>query len=135
VSDDEKQILQLFEDGDRALIAANLAELSRIFADDYVQYDESGKLFTKQDVLDNLKSGAVRYIAMISTGRRVRLVRDDLAIVHGSEEDDVEKGGQRFPVSYVYMDVVVKRDGRWQIVGSQLAQNRNDTNGLSPLCS
>ena len=45
-----------------------------------------------------------------------------MAIVHGSEEDDVEQGGQRFPVSYVYMDVVVKREGRWQIVGSQLAK-------------
>ena len=122
MDDDEKQILQLFEDGDRALIAADLAELSRIFADDYVQYDEAGKMFTKQDVLDNLKSGAVRYIAMISTGRRVRLLSDDLAIVHGSEEDDVAQGGRRFPVSYIYMDVVVKRDGSWQIVGSQLAK-------------
>jgi uncharacterized protein (TIGR02246 family) len=122
VSDDEKQILRLFEDGDRALIAADLVELSRIFADDYVQYDESGKSFTKQEVLNNLKSGTIRYLSMISTGRRIRLLSDDLAIVHGSEEDDVEQGGQRFPVSYIYMDVVVKRDGRWQIVGSQLAR-------------
>ena len=36
------QILELFEEGDRALIAVDIAELSRIFADDYVQYDESG---------------------------------------------------------------------------------------------
>lgn len=34
---DEQQIVKLFEDGDRALIVADLAELSRIFADDYVQ--------------------------------------------------------------------------------------------------
>jgi hypothetical protein len=39
----KEQILKLFEDGDRALIAADIAELSRIFADDYVQYDESGR--------------------------------------------------------------------------------------------
>jgi hypothetical protein len=45
-----------------------------------------------------------------------------MAIVHGSEEDDVEQGGQRFPVRYIYMDVVVKRNGKWQIVGSQLAK-------------
>jgi len=121
MENDEKEILRLFEDGDRALIAADVAELSRIFADHYIQYDESGKMFTKQDVLNNLKSGAVRYIALISTGRRIRVLSDDLAIVHGSEEDDVEQGGRRFPVSYIYMDVVVKRDGRWQIVGSQLA--------------
>ncbi|HWW13265.1 MAG TPA: nuclear transport factor 2 family protein [Candidatus Dormibacteraeota bacterium] len=119
---DEQQILKLFEDGDRALMAADVAELSRIFADDYVQYDESGDSFTKQDVINNLKTGTIRYLAMTSTGRRIRLLSNELAIVHGSEEDDVEQGGRRFPVRYVYMDVVVKRNGRWQIVGSQLAK-------------
>jgi hypothetical protein len=63
---------------------------------------------------------------MISTGRRIRLLSDELAIVHGSEEDDVEQGGRRFPVRYIYMDVVVKREGRWQIVGSQLARTVGD---------
>ena len=46
---DEQLIVKLFEDGDRALIAADLPELSRIFADDYVQYDEAGKASTKQE--------------------------------------------------------------------------------------
>jgi Domain of unknown function (DUF4440) len=119
---DEQQILKLFEDGDRALMAADVAELSRIFADDYVQYDESGDSSTKQDVINNLKTGTIRYLAMVSTGRRIRLLSDELAIVHGSEEDDVEQGGRRFPVRYIYMDVVVKRNGGWQIVGSQLAR-------------
>jgi uncharacterized protein (TIGR02246 family) len=119
---DERQILQLFEEGDRALIAADAAELSRIFADDYIQYDESGESLTKQDVINNLKTGTIRYLAMTSTGRRVRLLSNELAIVHGSEDDDIEQGGRRFPVRYIYMDVVVKRNGRWQIVGSQLAK-------------
>jgi len=119
---DEQQILQLFEEGDRALIAADAAELSRIFADDYIQYDESGESFTKRDVLSNLRTGAIRYISMVSTGRRIRLLNENLAIVHGSEDDDVEQGGRRFPVRYFYMDVVTKRNGKWQIVGSQLAK-------------
>jgi uncharacterized protein (TIGR02246 family) len=123
---DELQIVKLFEDGDRALIAADTSALSRIFADDYVQYDEYGESHTKQDVIKNLETGAIRYLSMVSTGRRIRLLSDELAIVHGSEEDDVEKGGQRFPVRYIYMDVVVKRDGKWQIVGSQLARPANE---------
>jgi uncharacterized protein (TIGR02246 family) len=122
LNDDEQEITKLFEDGDRALVAADAAELSRIFADDYVQYDESGKAFTKQDVIKSLTSGAIRYVAMISIGRRIRLLNENVAIVQGSESDEVEQNGRRFPVRYVYMDVVVKRDGRWQIVGSQLAK-------------
>lgn len=119
---DERQILKLFEDGDRALIAADVVALSRIFADDYIQYDATGRASTKQDVLNNLKSGVIRYISMVSTGRKIRLLSRDAAIVHGSEEDDIEQAGRRFPVRYIYMDAVVKRNGRWQIVGSQLAK-------------
>jgi hypothetical protein len=120
---DEQQIMKLFEDGDRALVSRDVAELSRIFADDYLRYDESGKSFTKQDMINNLKSGAMRYIAVISIGRRVRLLNENAGIVQGSESDEVEQNGRRFPVRYVYMDVVVKRNGTWQIVGSQLAKS------------
>ena len=122
MSHDEQEILKLFEDGDSALVAANIAELSRIFADDYVQYGESGKPSTKQEVLANLESGAIRYVSMISTSRRIRLLTEEVAIVHGSEDDEVEQGGKRFAARYIYMDVVVKREGRWQIVGSQLSK-------------
>jgi hypothetical protein len=122
VHSDELQIEKLFEDGDRALMAADLPELSRIFAEDYIQYDETGIPSTKKDVLNNLKSGKIRYISMTSTGRQIRLLGKDVAIVHGSEDDEVERAGKRFLVRYVYMDAVVKRNGQWQIVASQLAK-------------
>lgn len=124
MENDQEQILKLFEDGDRALIAGDAAELSRIFADDYIQYDESGRSFTKQEVIDNLRSGTIRYVSMSSTGRRIRLLNKNVAIVHGSEEDEVEQGGKRFRVSYVYMDVVRKQDDKWRIVAAQLAKPR-----------
>jgi uncharacterized protein (TIGR02246 family) len=122
MTSDEQQILKLFVDGDRALIAGDIGELSRIYADDYVQYDESGNTSTKSDVIENATSGKIRYISMVSTGRRIRVVRDDVAIVHGSEDDLVEQGGKRYSARFVYMDVVMKRNGAWQIVASQLAK-------------
>ncbi len=102
-------------------MAADLAALTQIFADDYVQYDPSGHPFTKQQVLESLGSSTVRYPSIISTGRGIRLF-GDFAIVHGTEDDMVETDGQRSPARYLYMDVVVKRNGRWQIVGSLLAK-------------
>ncbi len=122
VTNDEQQILKLFEDGDRALIAADVEAMLRIYADEYVQYDEFGNTSTRSDLIENLRSGKIRFVSMVSTGRRIRLLRDDVAIVHGSEGDVVEQGGRRFEARYVYMDVVMKRSGRWQIVGSQLAK-------------
>ncbi len=123
---DEQQILQLFEDGDRAIIAADADELKHIFTDDYVQYDESGNVSTKAEVIEKLTSGTIRFVSMVSTGRRIRLLCDDVAIVHGSEDDVIEQRGQRMTVRYIYMDVVMKRDGQWQIVASQLAKSAQE---------
>jgi len=125
--DDEQEILKLFEDGDRALIRADVAELERIYADDYGQYDESGKHSTRPDVIANLTSGKIRFLSMTSAGRSVRLF-GDFAVVHGSEEDVVEHAGQRSHLRYTYMDLVAKRDGRWQIVASQLAKSCKGSN-------
>jgi uncharacterized protein (TIGR02246 family) len=118
---DEQQILALHEAGDRALMSADLAGLARIFADDYVQYNEAGKAFTKQDVLDNFRTGAIRYPSIVSTSRNIR-VFGNTAVVHGSESDEVEAEGKRCAVRYVYLDVLRKCDGEWKIVASQLAR-------------
>ena len=92
---DEEQILALHEAGDKALMSADLAVLAQIFADDYVQYNEAGTAFTKQDVLNSFRTGAIRYPSIISTGRKIR-VFGDTAVVHGSESDEVEVNGNRY---------------------------------------
>jgi uncharacterized protein (TIGR02246 family) len=119
---DEQKIVQLFEDGDRALMSADVGELQRIYADDYEQYDESGKRSTRPDLIRNLASGAIRFLSMTSTGRSIRILRDDVAIVHGSEENEIEQDGERFTVHYIYTDVVMKHEGCWRIVASQLVR-------------
>jgi uncharacterized protein (TIGR02246 family) len=119
--DDEQQILALHLAGDKALVSADVEALARIFADDYVQYNESGQAFTKQDVLNNFQTGAIRYPSIVSTGRTIR-VFGDMAVVNGSESDEVEAAGKRMQVRYVYLDVLLKRNGEWKLVASQLAK-------------
>ncbi len=119
--DDEQQILGLHQAGDLALMSADLKVLAQIFADDYVQYNESGQVFTKQDVLNNFRTGAIRYPSIVSTRRTIRVL-GDVAVVHGSETDEVEVDGKRSAVQYVYLDVLLKRNGEWKLVASQLAR-------------
>jgi uncharacterized protein (TIGR02246 family) len=118
---DEQKIQSLHEAGDRALMNADLAVLAHIFADDYVQYNDAGHAFTREEVLNNFRTGAIRYPSIVSTGRTIR-VFGDTAVVHGSETDEVEVGGKRLTVRYLYLDVLQKRDGEWKIVASQLAR-------------
>ena len=118
---DKQEIIKLFEDGDRALIGVDVPAIERIYADDYLLADESGALTNRADLIQKLTAGEIRFRAMKSTGRRVRLL-GDFAIVHGSEEDTIEHEGKRLSVRYVYMDVVVRLSGAWQIVASQLSK-------------
>jgi ketosteroid isomerase-like protein len=118
---DEQQILAVHEAGDKALMSADVAVLAQVFADNYVQYNEAGKAFTKQDVLNNFLTGKIRYPSIVSTGRKIR-VFGDTAVVHGSESDEVVADGKRFTVRYVYLDVLRKCDGEWKLVASQLAR-------------
>jgi hypothetical protein len=118
----EAEIIRLFEDGDRALMSANVQEITRIYSEDYLQADENGNLSARDVLIRNLTSGAVRFVSMTSTGRHVRLLKEDLAIVHGSEDDEIVWQGRHSVVHYIYMDVVMKRSGRWQIAASQLAR-------------
>ncbi|HSZ62465.1 MAG TPA: nuclear transport factor 2 family protein [Terriglobales bacterium] len=118
---DEREIQALHEAGDKALMTADLAVLSQIFADDYVQYNEAGQAFTKENILDNFRTGAIRYPSILSTARKIRLF-GDTAVVHGAESDEVETNGKRSAVRYVYLDVLRKRDGKWELVASQLAR-------------
>jgi uncharacterized protein (TIGR02246 family) len=118
---DEQQIEALFEAGDQALMTADVAALSQIFAEDYVQYGPSGAPLTREQILNNFRSGNIRYPSIVSTGRKIRLF-GNTAVVHGSESDEVESVGRRFTERYICLDVLLKRNGEWKIVSSQLAK-------------
>jgi uncharacterized protein (TIGR02246 family) len=120
-SADEHQIEDLYEAGDRALMSADVETLSQILADDYIQYNPAGEPSTRQQILENFRTGAIRYPSIVSTGRTIRLF-GEMAVVHGSEDDIVETRGQRSQVRYLYLDVLMKRDGKWKLVASQLAK-------------
>ena len=118
---DEQLIEELYETGDRALMSADVKVLSRILADDYIQYSEGGKPQGKRTILDNFRAAAIRYPSIVSTGRTIRIF-GDTAVVHGSESDEVEAEGKRFHAEYIYLDVLLKRHGEWKFVASQLAR-------------
>jgi uncharacterized protein (TIGR02246 family) len=118
---DEQQIEGLYEAGDKALMSADVSVLSHILAEDYIQYGAAGKPQGKETILDSFRTGAIRYPSIVSTGRAIRIF-GDTAVVHGSESDEVEAEGKRFHARYIYLDVLLKRDGQWKLVASQLGR-------------
>jgi uncharacterized protein (TIGR02246 family) len=121
---DQQNIEALYHAGDAALMSADVNALADILADDYIQYNDAGQPSTRQQILANFRSGAILYPSIVSTGRVIRLF-GDTAVVHGSEDDEVETGGRRSHVRYMYLDVLLKREGKWKLVASQLARPEN----------
>jgi len=59
--------------------------------------------------------------SIVSTGRVIRLF-GNTAVVHGSEDGEVETAEKKFRVRYLYLDLLLKREGKWKLVASQLAR-------------
>ena len=111
-------LMQLERDWSQAGIKKDFKTLDRIMADDWVSIDARGQATTKAQTLTAMKSTESSEQSIELGEMKVR-VFGTAAIVTGT---DVEKGsykGQNSSGKYVWMDVFVKRDGRWQAVASQ----------------
>jgi ketosteroid isomerase-like protein len=111
-------LMQMERDWSQAGIKKDFKTLDRILADDWVSIDTLGQATTKAQTLSAMKSSQASEQTIALGEMKVR-VFDTAAVVTGT---DVEKGsykGQDSSGKYAWMDVFVKRNGRWQAVVSQ----------------
>ena len=100
---------------------ANVGGLSQILADDWVGLNYDGTTETKQANLNDLKSGAAKLDSYVIGPMTVKVV-GGVAIVQGSDTEKSSYKGKDTSGKWVWMDVFVRRGGRWQAVRSQLAK-------------
>lgn len=113
---DREQILQLERDWTQSFVTMDVAANERIVADDFFGTEPDGKRITKAELLAEVRTGE----ALASN----RLNEDDVkvrfygqtAVVNGSESWKQKDGkiGR-----FIWTDVFVKRNGKWQVVASQ----------------
>ena len=114
----EHTLMQLERDWTQASLKKDLAVLDKIMADDWVNIDFQGKTVTKAETLANLKAGSPATQAAGIGEMKVRIFGDS-AIVTGSDTEKSTLKGKDVIDKYLWTDVFVKRDGRWQAVASQ----------------
>ncbi|MGA2770762.1 MAG: nuclear transport factor 2 family protein [Bryobacteraceae bacterium] len=96
----------------------DLKTLDRIVADDWVGLDFQGTANTKAQSMANLKSGAATTQSFELGPLKVR-VFGNTAIVTGSDTEKSTYKGKDSSGKYVWTDVFVNRNGRWQAVASE----------------
>ena len=103
-----------------AMIAQDKSALAAILADEFVYHQPSGKVQDKPGYIVQVTSGDVK----ITKAERYDLathIYGNVATVMGSTRVDLEVKGEPKQFDLRFLNVWVKRDGRWQIVARQSA--------------
>lgn len=103
-----KTLVQMEQDWSQAGMTGDSRTMDRIMAEDWVSVDFEGRTVTKAQAMVGLKIAASAAQPVELGDMKVR-VFGTTAIVQGKDST-----GQ-----YAWMDVFLKRDGKWQAVASQ----------------
>ena len=100
------------------------AAMNRILADDFTITNSNGTVQTKADIMKMLGSPrpATAPFFTFSTEDVQARVDGDKVILSGRVLQKGERDGQQMAMQSRYSDTYVKRQGRWQVVASQLTR-------------
>lgn len=108
----EQQILDLSKKKFDWLIHKNADSLALVLDNDLRYVHSNGWSETKQEVLDDLLSGKLNYIAIDIHTAQVRFY-EQTAIVNGTGKFQVTMNGNPLTIELSYTEVYVKRQGKW----------------------
>ena len=117
----ELAIIQMEKDWVQAALKKDAGAMDRIIADDWIGIAFDGTALTKGAVLNDLRSGTTVSHTIELGPLKVR-VYGDTAIVNGSSTEKSTWQGKDTSGHYMLVDVFVNRNGRWQVVSSQVTK-------------
>jgi uncharacterized protein (TIGR02246 family) len=113
----EQALIKLEREWAEALVKADAATLERVMADDWSMTTWDGKTQAKAQSIAEIKSGASKFEAASVDNIKVR-VFGDAAVVTLTQTEKSQERGKDSSGRYLYTDVWVKRDGKWQAVAT-----------------
>ena len=114
----EQSIKAMTEQDRQAGLKGDVATLDKLLADDFITIRVNGATFTKAEVLENFKSGKLKYEAIEISDMKVR-VYGDTALVNATANVKGHFGATDLSGQYRSVRVWVKRKGQWQSVSFQ----------------
>jgi ketosteroid isomerase-like protein len=116
------EIEQLEEAWRTAMVKGDSAALDKLLADDYTGITAKGAIQTKDQAIQNLKSGALQLTALEISDRKIR-VYGATAVVTSVAELTGSKSDQEVTGRYRYTRVYVRNpQGQWKIVSFEASR-------------
>lgn len=94
------------------------ATMNKIFADEFVYQTLRGQTHSKESYTKSIMSGDVKILSFKRENSRVKFY-GDTATVMATTVLKADFSGDLKDISLFYLNVWVKRDGRWQLVARQ----------------
>jgi ketosteroid isomerase-like protein len=110
-------VKQVGQEMGKAMMASDIEKLNQIFADDWATVDSSGKIFTKESLLSDFKSGKHK-LEWFENGPVDVQVFGDVAVAQGSVKEKRIQNGKDTSGQFLWMDLLKKRAGKWAVVRS-----------------
>lgn len=118
----EQQISALSDEMIQANLKGDASFYQKYYADDATIVHGNGKLFTKDQDIADLKSGALKYDS-IDVQEKTIHVYGDTAVVHLLLTFKGSLGGQAFaPINLRRTVVWVKQQGKWKVIAWQVTR-------------
>jgi ketosteroid isomerase-like protein len=114
----EKQVAALADQFTQAFEKADTGFMEKYFADEYTGIHSDGKLSTKAQEIDNVKSGNLKWASVDVHDRKIH-VYGDTALVTGLSSSTGTIGGKPYSGDYRTTQVWVKQKGDWKVVALQ----------------
>jgi ketosteroid isomerase-like protein len=110
-------IKQISQDMGDAMVRVDIDKLNQIYADDFVTVGRSGKIITKADMLNDFQSFHDK-LESFENGPIDVQVFGNVAVANGTVSEQRIRDGKSVSGEYLWMDLLEKRGGRWQVVRS-----------------
>jgi ketosteroid isomerase-like protein len=118
---DVTAVKQLEQNLGDAMVAIDIDKIGQFYADDWASVSTvSGKILTKEKLLNDFRSGNVKLVSF-ELGPMDVQVLGDRAVAHGGTIEKRLWNGKDDSGEVVWMDLLEKRAGKWVIVRSDAA--------------
>jgi hypothetical protein len=100
----------------QAMVASNVEQIGRAYADDWATITSTGEVFSKDELMQDFRSGNHK-LTWFQNGRPMNVqVLGDVALVQTSVIEKRIQDGKDISGVFVFMDLLKKREGQWEIV-------------------
>ena len=96
-----------------ALVKGDMAALEAMFTKDMVYTHSNGKVDTKETLLESLKTGATKYLAVVLSEKKHQ-VYGNTVIVTGIAEVKVKSGENEVAFKARFTEVWTRQKGEWK---------------------